>query len=65
MQCSCGDWVVPAIGLAKARVDIASKVNITRGPGSLPPASMGIRLPPGMRPAEPNPNDVGSGRGNL
>lgn len=50
MQCSCNHWVVPALCLAKARVDIKS-----RGPRNLPPASMGIRLPPGMRPpAEDN-----------
>ncbi|KAL4819113.1 protein-tyrosine phosphatase-like protein [Aspergillus spinulosporus] len=46
MQCSCGDWVVPAIGLARARVDISEPVTIRRGPG-LP---SGIRLPPNMRP---------------
>ncbi|KAJ5673883.1 hypothetical protein N7462_009322 [Penicillium macrosclerotiorum] len=33
MQCSCGGWVVPAIGLAKARVDIANRMNSTRGSG--------------------------------
>ncbi|KAL4873167.1 hypothetical protein BDV12DRAFT_160505 [Aspergillus spectabilis] len=48
MQCSCGDWVVPAIGLARARVDISQPVTIRRGPGLLPP---GIRLPPNMRPS--------------
>ncbi|KAL4809041.1 protein-tyrosine phosphatase-like protein [Aspergillus unguis] len=46
MQCSCGDWVVPAIGLARARVDVSEPVTIRRGPG-LP---SGIRLPPNMRP---------------
>ncbi|KAL2833391.1 protein-tyrosine phosphatase-like protein [Aspergillus cavernicola] len=46
MQCSCGDWVVPAIGLAKARVDVSEPVTIRRGPAILPP---GIRLPPNMR----------------
>ena len=46
MKCSCGDWVVPAIGLARARVDISEPVTIRRGPG-LP---SGIRLPPNMRP---------------
>ncbi|RAL05800.1 dual specificity phosphatase YVH1 [Aspergillus ibericus CBS 121593] len=60
MQCSCGEWIVPAIGLAKARVDVFERVNIARGPGNLP-AAMGIRLPPGMR---PNPVDE-NGRGNL
>ncbi|OJJ03693.1 hypothetical protein ASPVEDRAFT_746919 [Aspergillus versicolor CBS 583.65] len=48
MKCSCGDWVVPAIGLARARVDISEPVAIRRGPGSLP---SGIRLPPNMRPS--------------
>lgn len=63
MQCSCGGWVVPAIGLAKARVDIASRTNmVARAPGGLGPA-LGIRLPPGMRP--PETSDSGSGRGNL
>ena len=61
MQCNCGTWVVPAIGVAKARVDIVSRVNMPRGPGSLPPAGFGIRIPPGMRPN--NSNDPG--RGNL
>ncbi|KAL4906470.1 hypothetical protein BDW74DRAFT_176792 [Aspergillus multicolor] len=45
MQCSCGDWVVPAIGLARARVDVSEPVTIRRGPG----LSSGIRLPPNMR----------------
>lgn len=62
MQCNCGHWVVPAIGLAKARVDITSRLSSARGPGGLPPA-MGIRMPPGMRPSPPN--DLASGRGNL
>ncbi|RMJ26033.1 Dual specificity phosphatase [Aspergillus sp. HF37] len=60
MQCSCATWVVPAIGVAKARVDIVDRVNTPRGPGNLPPAALGIRMPPGMR-----PNDPGPGRGNL
>ncbi|KAJ5113395.1 hypothetical protein N7456_001929 [Penicillium angulare] len=58
MQCSCNSWVVPAIGLAKARVDIKPLAS-----GNLPPAALGIRLPPGMRPTEPT--QPGSGRGNL
>lgn len=57
LQCSCNTWVVPALALAKARVDIKA-----RSSGNLP-AALGIRLPPGMRAAEPNP--TGSGRGNL
>lgn len=63
MQCSCSDWVVPAIGVAKARVDIFDRINTGHGPGRLPPAALGIRLPPGMRPNsvdEPN-----GGRGSL
>ncbi|KAJ5484996.1 hypothetical protein N7539_004984 [Penicillium diatomitis] len=62
MQCSCGGWVVPAIGLAKARVDIANRVTpAARGSGG--PPAMGIRLPPGMRSSETG--ESGSGRGNL
>lgn len=37
MQCSCGDWVVPAISLSKGRIDEARK------------AAFGIRHPPGVR----------------
>ncbi|KAL3481613.1 protein-tyrosine phosphatase-like protein [Aspergillus californicus] len=48
MQCSCGDWVVPAIGLARVRVDVSEPVTIRRGPGVVP---SGIRLPPNMRPS--------------
>ena len=39
MQCSCGDWVVPGISLAKGRIDEVKSKN----PGA---ASMGIRMPP-------------------
>ncbi|KAI1510643.1 Dual specificity protein phosphatase [Pyrenophora tritici-repentis] len=35
MQCSCGEWVVPGISLAKGRIDEARKANF------------GIRRPPG------------------
>lgn len=55
MQCSCNIWVVPALVLAKAKVDITTKDS-----RNLPPTSIGIRLPPGMRPAADN-----NGRGNL
>ncbi|KAE8154850.1 phosphatases II [Aspergillus avenaceus] len=60
MKCSCNEWVVPAIGLAKARIDVAARVNVGR---RLPPAALGIRMPPGMRqsPADESTN----GRGNL
>lgn len=55
MQCSCGTWVVPAIGVAKARVDVTDRVHSPRGP-----AALGIRMPPGMK-----TNETGPGRGNL
>jgi dual specificity phosphatase 12 len=42
MQCSCGDWVLPAISLIKSRVDTAR----TRPAGSVA-GGMGIRMPPG------------------
>jgi dual specificity phosphatase 12 len=35
MQCSCSEWVVPGISLAKGRIDEARKAN------------HGIRRPPG------------------
>ncbi|KAJ5238515.1 hypothetical protein N7468_003134 [Penicillium chermesinum] len=56
LQCNCNHWVVPALGLAKAKVDITKKRS-----SNLPPTSVGIRMPPGMRPAEGSNN----GRGNL
>ncbi|KAI9714399.1 MAG: hypothetical protein M1820_000360 [Bogoriella megaspora] len=40
MQCSCGDWVVPGISLARGRVDE------TRSAGG--EEAMGIRRPPGI-----------------
>ncbi|KAJ5787233.1 hypothetical protein N7457_002223 [Penicillium paradoxum] len=56
LRCSCGGWVVPAIGLTKARVDMAKQV-VSQGPRANP----AIRLPPGMRVPEAN----STGRGNL
>lgn len=44
MQCSCGDWVVPAISLAKGRIDEAKSASAAA-------RTMGIRLPPGVKPA--------------
>lgn len=41
MQCSCGEWVVPGISLAKSRID---EVNSKPAGG---PQAMGIRMPPG------------------
>lgn len=46
MQCSCGDWIVPGISLAKGRID-ESKSH----PGAqtaAATAAAGIRLPPGQ-----------------
>lgn len=44
MRCSCGDWLVPGISLAKGRVDEvrsrSAAASAAAGPG------MGIRLPP-------------------
>ncbi|KAK5171270.1 tyrosine protein phosphatase yvh1 [Saxophila tyrrhenica] len=39
MQCSCGDWVVPGISLAKGKIDEVK----SRPAGS---AALGIRMPP-------------------
>jgi len=50
MQCTCGQWVIPAMAVARARVDVVEKRvderldNVTKRLGS-----MGIRLPPHMR----------------
>lgn len=43
MQCSCGDWVVPGVSLAKGRID---EIKVPAS-GSASAQSMGIRLPPG------------------
>lgn len=45
MQCSCGEWVVPGISLAKARVDEVK----SRPPGMV---EMGIRMPPSAGPGQ-------------
>lgn len=65
MQCSCGHWVVPAIGVAKARIDIVDKMIASPGSTNFSPGGppLGIRLPPGMR--TNNVSEAGSGRGNL
>lgn len=56
--------MVPAIGLAKARIDIVDRVVRSDGPvARMPPAAIGIRLPPGMRTMD-GPG-AGAGRGNL
>lgn len=44
-RCSCGEWVTPAFSLQKAKVDAVTRA-------VRPPASLGIRMPPGMAPRE-------------
>lgn len=39
MRCSCGEWVVPGISLAKGRLDESKTVVAA-------PKSLGIRMPP-------------------
>lgn len=56
MPCSCGKWVVPAICLVRAKVDVIDGSNAA---GAL--AGGGIRLPPKMR----NLNAPATGRGSL
>lgn len=69
LQCSCGKWVVPAIGVARARVDVTTerKADIS-SPGSSSAGSrlgsMGIRLPPHMRAAAQESDDP-TRRNNL
>ncbi|KAF2280603.1 dual specificity protein phosphatase 12 [Westerdykella ornata] len=53
MQCSCNEWVVPAISIAKGRVDEVRKLTDT--------ASSAIRLPPGASVRPPS----GLSRQNL
>ena len=53
MQCSCGDWLVPGISLAKGRLDEVK----SRTSGS---ANMGIRMPP-----SPGGRRSGPGQQNL
>jgi dual specificity phosphatase 12 len=40
MQCSCGRWIVPAIGVARSKVDVIEKIDV---------GAIGIRLPANMR----------------
>lgn len=58
MQCSCGDWVVPGISLAKGRIDEVTPR----------PEGMGIRMPPSSSSsaaAAGNGRKGGSGQENL
>ncbi|KAI5286391.1 tyrosine protein phosphatase yvh1 [Ascosphaera aggregata] len=59
MPCSCGTWIVPAIGLAKARVDSVD-ASVRQ-----PSGGAGIRLPPGVRmpPIARKPPAVSTTRG--
>jgi len=55
MKCSCGAWVVPAITLAKAKVDESRRKN-----------DAGIRIGPGVRDkASEMPASRAGGRGLL
>jgi dual specificity phosphatase 12 len=80
LQCSCGTWVVPAIGVARAKVDVterkadvSSSSSATAGLGGSSTAAthsrlgaMGIRLPPHMRAAGASQgNDEQTRRNNL
>ena len=48
MRCSCGDWVVPGLSLAKGRIDeVKSRTSAS--------ASMGIRMPPSTPGRKPGP----------
>jgi dual specificity phosphatase 12 len=52
MRCSCGKWVVPAMGVARAKVDVVEKpARNDAGSVNARMDSMGIRLPPHMRSA--------------
>lgn len=78
LRCSCGKWVVPAIGVARARVDVlerratssvtglSSNKNNVNGNNSINNrlGAMGIRLPPHMRGAAQDNTDQ-SPRNNL
>ncbi|EZG10007.1 hypothetical protein H106_01019 [Trichophyton rubrum CBS 735.88] len=46
MPCSCGTWIVPAIALARARVDVFDAS--TRKGGAAGVVGAGIRMPPAM-----------------
>ncbi|KAK0277074.1 tyrosine protein phosphatase yvh1 [Friedmanniomyces endolithicus] len=56
MQCSCGEWVVPGISLAKGRVD-----EVKSRPTGAVAAGTGIRMPPNGDAGRRS----GAGQGNL
>lgn len=52
LRCSCGGWVTPGFGIAKARVDevrIAKGRGVGPGAGADSAAGSAVRLPPGMK----------------
>lgn len=59
MQCSCGVWVTPAIGVLRAKVDV---VDASVRNDTAKATGLNIRLPPGMRKDVELPSN---GRGNL
>ncbi|OKL58858.1 hypothetical protein UA08_05689 [Talaromyces atroroseus] len=76
LQCSCSKWVVPAIGVARARVDVterridvpslSSAAATANSTTSSRLGAMGIRLPPHMRGAGTSPgNNDQTRRNNL
>ena len=60
IPCSCGEWVVPAIALARARVDVVN-VGMRKGVGAGP----AIRMPPSMRREDTARDGGGGGKGVL
>jgi len=75
MQCSCGDWIVPGISLAKGRVDeVRARHSGVPGASGAADAAAAIRRPPpppptsGISPASPAigaPAGAGPRSGNL
>ncbi|PGH22967.1 hypothetical protein AJ80_03016 [Polytolypa hystricis UAMH7299] len=59
IRCSCGEWVTPAIGLARARVDVLD-ASVKRGALT---TGAGIRLPPGF--IRDHAKDSGASRESL
>ena len=49
MQCSCSRWIVPAIGVARSKVDVIEKIAPTdNGNQNKHPGAKGVRLPVNM-----------------
>jgi dual specificity phosphatase 12 len=49
MQCSCGKWVVPAMGVVRSKIDVIEKTAKNGWNAHSRLGAMGIRLPPTMR----------------